>query len=386
MSRVTIKELRLRNYRAFVDARLVLDDVTFLVGRNGAGKSTLMDAFSFVSEAVTDSLGTALERRDGLLGLLPKHLRHGNEGRRGISVAICFERNDESPIVYGFRVGPRQVVKQEILRGDGVPSFERDEDGFRSTIASLHPDFDPGALALPLIAGSNETWKTIIESLRLISMHQFSPQAIRSEPKIGKDRRLNRDGQNAGDILKLLKPKDKKWIETWLAAAVPGLKDVSVDTVVGRRVIGFAQTGNGGGVEMFDASAMSDGTLRSLGILLALRQSSRPSIVLLDEIEDSLHPYAHGVLLDAIEAASEEFPVVVSTHSPEILTQPAARGERIRVIQWSEGQSRIYELSENVQENLKPPLTVGQLLRANALWTEEEPSTIGAEADFFKLP
>jgi predicted ATPase len=239
---------------------------------------------------------------------------------------------------------------------------------------------------LPLIAGSNETWKTIIEAIRLISMHQFSPQAIRSEPKIGKDRRLNRDGQNAGDILKLLKPRDKKWIETWLTAAVPGLKDISVDTVVGRRVIGFAQTGNGGRVELFDASAMSDGTLRSLGILLALRQSPRPSLVMLDEIEDSLHPLAHGVLLDAIEEASEEFPVIVSTHSPEVLSHPSARSERIRVIQWGEGQSRIYELSENVQESLTPPLTVGQLLRANALWTEEEPSTIGAEADFFKMP
>jgi hypothetical protein len=56
MSPVKITELRLRHYRAFADTRLLLDDITFLVGRNGAGKSTLMDAMSFVSEAVTDSL------------------------------------------------------------------------------------------------------------------------------------------------------------------------------------------------------------------------------------------------------------------------------------------------------------------------------------------
>src|SRR5262249_7449268 len=117
-----------------------------------------------------------------------------------------------------------------------------------------------------------------------------------------------------------------------------------------------------------------------------LRQSPRPSIVLLDEIEDSLHPFAHSVLLDAIDEASEEFPAVVSTHSPEILNHPTARGERIRVIQWSEGQSHNYQLKENVRANLEPPLTVGQLLRANALWTEDEPSAIGAEAEFFKLP
>ena len=386
MSRLTIKELRLRNYRAFVDARLVLGDVTFLVGRNGAGKSTLMDAFGFVGEAVTDSLGTALERRGGFLGLLPKHLR-GNVGRQGISVALRFERPGESPLLYGFRVAmPGGLVKQEILRGGGAPSFERDDSGFRSSVSSLHPVFDPGTLALPLLAGADATWKEVMEALRLISVHQLSPQAIRSAPMIGKERRLSRDGQNAGDILKLLKRGDKKWVEAWLAALVPGLKFIDVNVVAGRRIMGFGQTGEAGRVELFDASAMSDGTLRSLGILLALRQSPRPSLVLLEEIEDSLHPLAHGVLLDAIDEASQEFPVIVSTHSPEILSHPTARGDRIRVIQWNEGKSRIYHLSENVRTNLEPPLTVGQLLRSNALWTEEEPSVIGAEADFFKLP
>ena len=82
---------------------------------------------------------------------------------------------------------------------------------------------------------------------------------------------------------------------------------------------------------------------------------------------------------------SYEFPVVVSTHSPEILNHPTARGERIRVIQWNDGTSQIYDLSENVQANLKPPLTVGHLLRSNALWTAAEPSTTGTEEDFFKL-
>ncbi len=382
MSRVTIKELRLRNYRAFADARLVLDDVTFLVGRNGAGKSTLMDAFGFVGEAVTDSLGTALERRGGLLGLFPKHLR--GSARQGISVAVCFEREGESPIVYGFRVGRGHVVEREILRGERAPSFERGEDSFRSSIASLHPVFDPQKLALPLLAGSDPTWKATFEALRLISVHQFSPQAIRSEPKIGSDGRLSRDGENAADVLKHVKPKDKKWIETRLAAAVPGFKDVSTRTTLGRRVFVFAQEGDAGHVQLLDASQISDGTLRSLGILLALRQSPRPSIVLLDEIEDSLHPLAHGVLLDAIDAASEDFPVVVSTHNPEILSHPAARGERIRVVQWDKGRSRIYQLSDNVRADLKPPLTVGRLLRANALWTDDEPSTTGAEDDFFK--
>ena len=387
MARVILKELRLRNYRAFADAQLVLGDVTFLVGRNGAGKSTLMDAFSFVSEAVTDSLGSALERRGNYLGLFARDLRR--VAREGISVAVCLDQASESPVLYGFTVGwsskrAGYFVKHETLRGGWAPSFERDEKRFRSEMVSLSPAIDAETLVFPLIAGSNNEWKTIIESLRLISVHQFSPQAIRGEPKIGGEERLSWDGDNAGDVLKHLKSRDKEWIEQHLAEAVPGIREVWVKTVVGRRVIGFAQDCGNGQSEQFDASVMSDGTLRSLGILLALRQSPRPSIVLLDEIEDSLHPLAHGVLLDAIDEASEEFPIVVSTHSPEILNHPVAQADRVRVVQRTDGASQIFDLTESVRANLKPDLTVGQLLRSNALWTDAEPATTGDEDDFFK--
>jgi predicted ATPase len=395
MGRVILKELRLRNYRAFADARLVLDDVTFLVGRNGAGKSTLMDAFSFVGEAVTDSLYTAYERRGGGLGLFPRHL-HGaqerRESQRGISIAVRFQpgRRDQTfSVLYGFTLGlsskgSGEVVKREVLCGDPACSFERDEDGFRSHTVSLKPTLDPGTLVLPLIAGSHETWTMIIEALRRVSFHQLSPQAIRSAPLIGRETSLSRDGHNAGDILNRLQRKDGKWVDQHLAAAVAGIKYVESDTVLGRRVIAFGQEGSNGRVRPLDASQVSDGTLRSLGILLALRQTPRPSLVLIDEIEDSLHPLAHGVLLDAIDAASDEFPVVVSTHSPEILSHPTARGERIRVVQWNEGRSDIFTLSEEVLADLKPPLTVGRLLRANALWTVSEPASTGAEDNFFK--
>ena len=212
-------------------------------------------------------------------------------------------------------------------------SFERDEKNFRPETVSLQPAIDRETLVFPLIAGSNNEWKTIIESLRLISVHQFSPQAIRGESKIGGEERLSRDGDNAGDVLKHLKSKEKEWIEQHLSEVVPGIREVWVKTVVGRRVIGFAQDCGNRQLEQFEASVMSDGTLRSLGILLALRQTPRPSIVLLDEIEDSLHPLAHGVLLDAIDEASDEFPIVVSTHSPEILNHPVARADRVRVVQ-----------------------------------------------------
>lgn len=179
MARVTVKEFRLRNFRAFADARLVLGDVTFLVGRNGAGKSTLMDAFSFIREAVTDSLTTAIDRRGNLLGLFPRDPRR--VVRQGVSVAVCLECEPESRVLYGFTVGwdskrAAFFVKHETLRCGPAMSFERDEKSFKPETVSLRPAIDAETLVFPLIAGSNEIWKTIIDSLRLISAHQFSPR------------------------------------------------------------------------------------------------------------------------------------------------------------------------------------------------------------------
>lgn len=170
-----------------------------------------------------------------------------------------------------------------------------------------------------------------------------------------------------------------------LTTAIPGLREIKAKARVGRRVIVFEQDGEAGETNSFHASSMSDGSVRSLGILLALRQTPRPSIVLIDEIEDSLHPFAHGVLLDAIDSASEGFPIVFSTHNPEILSHPTTIGDRIRIVQWNKGTGHIYPLRGEVLVKLRPPMTVGRLLRSIALWTEDEPATTDAEADFFEI-
>src|SRR5207244_4633729 len=112
--------------------------------------------------------------------------------RYDVSVAVRFELERAGrtfPVLYGFKIGngrarPSFAVQQEVLRtppevvGRGlVAEFERSQDAFRCARLDLHPATDSETLVFPLIAGSHETWKTIIEALRLISVHQFSAEA-----------------------------------------------------------------------------------------------------------------------------------------------------------------------------------------------------------------
>jgi predicted ATPase len=73
------------------------------------------------------------------------------------------------------------------------------------------------------------------------------------------------------------------------------------------------------------ASGVSDGHLHFLLILLALfaEGPERPSLLLFDEPEISLHPWAIAVLAEAVKVAASEWSkqVFIATHSPVLISQ-----------------------------------------------------------------
>ncbi len=81
---------------------------------------------------------------------------------------------------------------------------------------------------------------------------------------------------------------------------------------------------------------MSDGTLRAVGILVALFQyhggASEVPLVGIEEPDAALHPGAAGVLLDALREASVRTQVVVTSHSPDLLDDPSIDAESILAV------------------------------------------------------
>src|SRR6187402_3121238 len=114
---------------------------------------------------------------------------------------------------------------------------------------------------------------------------------------------------------------------------------------------------------------MSDGTLRALGILLACRQQPSPSLVLIDEIEDSMHVGAVDVILDALDATIQDrCQVAITSHSTEVLSHSLVTPERTRLIVWRNGRSGVFELDAGSKASAVPPDTVGSILRINGLY------------------
>ena len=106
--------LEIRNYRLFRDTRLTdLPRLTIVVGANGSGKSTLFDVFSFLKEALTQNVASAVSRRGGFRELVSR----GQSGL--ISITVRFRESGGRLATYQLEIAEdagHPVVHREILK------------------------------------------------------------------------------------------------------------------------------------------------------------------------------------------------------------------------------------------------------------------------------
>src|SRR5262249_26893492 len=154
-----------------------------------------------------------------------------------------------------------------------------------------------------------------------------NPQAIRELQTPDAGELLRRDGSNLASVLANLQarvPDVKGRIEEYLARVMPGVSSVNHRAIGPKETLEFRQDVAGGKEPWrFLASNMSDGTLRALGVLVALLQTGQNGklipIVGIEEPEAALHPAALAVLLDALTEGSLKRQVLVTSHSPDLL-------------------------------------------------------------------
>jgi predicted ATPase len=115
---------------------------------------------------------------------------------------------------------------------------------------------------------------------------------------------------------------------------------------------------------------MSDGTLRGLGVLVAMLQAvgGATTLIGIEEPEIALHPAAVGVVIDAIRDASLHTQLIVTSHSPDLLDRDDLDADEILAVRAHEGVTEIGPLNEYGRTALRGKLfTPGELMRMNEL-------------------
>ena len=182
-----------------------------------------------------------------------------------------------------------------------------------TTSAKVAPAAATDRLYLVNASGLAE-FRPVYDAFSRMGFYSLNPDRVRDLQPPDAGELLVRDGSNIASVLAQLGthyPATKQRIEEYLAKVVPGVRSVDVKVVGPKETIEFRQVVAGSKEPWrFLAANMSDGTLRVLGILVALFQSGgngtslRVPLVGIEEPEVALHPGAAGVLLDSLRDAS----------------------------------------------------------------------------------
>lgn len=368
-------ELRFLNYRALESARLRLDPITYVLGRNGAGKSSLLDGVVFLRDAMTDGLPNALDRRGGLQGVR----RRGAPATASLGLALRFEvsvLDRNFSVLYGVRLGPGAHDIEEVFSASSSASetFHRTGADFESN-REITPNVPADRLVLPLIAGSSSIWTAVEAAIKNLRTYDLLPARIAEPTDVGPGLALDRDGGNAADVAKVVFEDDRARheIRDTLRALHPAIEDIQTRVAFGKRYLVFFIRDEI--IREYAGNEVSHGMLRSLGVLLALYQKPEPSLVMIDELENSIHHAALGALAEAIDERARRFPVVLTSHSPELLSAHL-EPRQVRIVAWSGGVSRVFPLSAATIGGLDPVTTLGDLFRHNALFPAAEPDAL----------
>jgi predicted ATPase len=395
---IFIKRVLIKNYKSIAGCDVALGPLTFLVGPNGAGKSNFLDALRFVADALRTSLDHALRDRGGI-----KEVRRRSAGHpTHFAARFDFVLDSGALGYYAFRIGARPQGGYEVQQEECAvrewnslsleTHFHVRSGEVVSTSAKVAPAAASDRLYLVHASGLAE-FRPVYEAFAHMGFYNLNPDRIRDLQSPDAGELLARDGSNLASVFGQLAANNigmKQRIEEYLAKVVPGLSGVGTKIIGPKETLEFRQTVAGSHDHWrFLAANMSDGTLRAVGILAAIFQSSsnaktRVPLIGLEEPEAALHPGAAGVLLDSLRDASRNTQIIVTSHSPDLLDDDNIDPASILAVFAEQGTTYIGPLNEAGSSAIRDRLyTAGELLRLNQM--TPSPNTVQMNASQLRL-
>ena len=380
-----LRRLVLHRFRSISMERVKFDNPTFLVGQNGSGKSNFVDAFALLAEAMASPLHAILEHRGGFPTVAHRSSARGRPSNLGLSVMLENLDGDTPQARYGFELRALkgygfEIVREQcvVQRSDGsrdwfdrFTSPKHSVTSWKSSLNSLKPVMEPNTLALPLVGG-DARFQAVSRFLSDMHVYRIDPATLRTIQDPDGGVRLRSDGGNTASVLREIQreyPDALKQILELLESIVPGTVGVQPKKYGNKAMtLEFTQNWEQAKPVKFEALNMSDGTLRALGLLVAIFQRPTPSLLVIEEPESTIHPGALGSILDALRHAARFMQVVVTTHSPDILDAKWIEDRHLRIANWEKGATRISRVSPAARSALREHLMgAGELFRSNAL-------------------
>jgi predicted ATPase len=404
-----IRLVQIKNYKSLAAVSVELEPFTVFVGPNGSGKSNFFDALAFVQECLSESVEMALRHRGGIEAVLGKYRDRIQSDRNSLEwdlppinmgVRLVMDFDEGLSADYGFEIERRswdtfQVARERCLvrKGSGNTIHFEVKDGlFLRKLPGVNPVVLSDRLQLPLLAGIKDL-RPLWDFLRAMRVYAIRPESIRELQIPDSGEFLKPDGSNAAAVLRRIghfvppQPNVLGTITRLLSLVAKGITGVFNQPAGAKETVSFEQDIGSPKPVVFDALNMSDGTLRVLGLLLAVFQPL-PKVVGIEEPEATVHPAIAEMIMEVLKDASDEKQVLITTHSPDLLDQKELKDHQIRVVALRNGRTVIAPMSQGDRQAIRERLyTPGELLRIGELSADKTiVSDASEEIDLFGEP
>lgn len=383
---VFLRRVKLTNFKSIGQCDVELGRLTILVGRNGSGKSNFLDGLRFVVESLQTSLDHAIKARGGIDEVRRRSTGHPHNFSIELEMNLAEWRIGK----YGFEIGSKPrggfYVKHEELvicsaRGESIAKFSVSNGEVED--ASLENMPKPATDRLFLVTASGfKEFEEVYDALLAMGFYNLNPERMKDVHSPDAGELLRRDGSNIASVVARLsedEPELKNRVQEYLAAVVPDIVDFERVPLGHRETLQFRQQVKGSSHPWrFYAANMSDGTLRTLGILIAAMQlvnrERRVRLVGIEEPETALHPAATSTLMDSLREAAASTQIVLTCHSPDLLDRFDPAVDSLLVVQSNQGLTDIGPADSASLETIRNHLfTAGELLRMDQLQPDMHP-------------
>lgn len=353
-----LSRIKIAGYKSIKKCDIEFGKINVLIGSNGAGKSNFISAFSLLQNILAKNLQVSVGQQ-GVNAFLYKGRKITDE----IDFEVFFGYNS-----YGFSLVPtddnRLIFRREYFGYHG--GWENE-----SNVAQGHSEslWETGAqnridnYVIPILRKQN--W-------RVYHFHDTGRNAkVKQEHNISNNQVLLFDAANLAAFLYRLKTNYRKNYDE-IVQTIQLIAPYFSDFVLGPQesneeqiVLKWQQKGC---EDIFNASQLSDGTLRFICLTTLLLQPHelQPATIVVDEPELGLHPYAITIFAEMVKQLSDEKQIIISTQSVELLNEFDV--EDVIVVDHGKDGSEFKRLQEDeLSAWLEEDYALGDLWKKNIL-------------------
>jgi len=359
-----INRIKIEGYKSIKDLDLELKPINILIGSNGVGKSNFLSFFKLLNNIYEQRLQNFVARQGGA----DNFLHFGKKNTQHVYGKILFSDtvNSQNNNSFYFRLSPTNENKFII---------EKEASGYRVNWDNdLNGYYYDSNISESVIKKSNvyrdRYLREYLESLRIFHFHDTGENSpLRGSSQVDDNKVLKENGSNLPAFLYFLQQKHLKnfnRIEKTIQSIAPYFErfELEPDRLF-ENMIKLEWKEINQPNSYFNASHLSDGTLRFIALTTLLMQPNLPEVIIIDEPELGLHPFAINKLAGLIRKASAESQIIISTQSVNFVDN--FEPEEIITVDREENQSIFRRIESQSLNEWLSYYTIGDLWQKNVI-------------------